>query len=836
MFNYKKWQMVFAGKLERTQELLYGASQEQKASWLRGIEFERGRLTSNRFCVAVVGEFNRGKSSLINALLGVRLLPADVLPATAVFNRVVYGHGKEARAYLMMKNGTREEVPVEQLKEYVTKLSEQAHRRTKTIEEAIIEVPSLFLQDGVELYDTPGLNDTEHLTETTLERMQQVDVVLYVISADAALSMTEKEFIERLLRTRSIRQMVFAVTKVDRLNEEDRDKLLHSIREGLQEFVRTALRGSDGRIPEDLREKASQILSEDFRVYPLSSTMALEAYQLNDAVKLTESGYTEFRDDLKKLLTRTQGYSICRQVSDTLIHILTMLADNMKQQEAEAFEVREKLPELKMVVANQLYQQLEAERKQREEMRAALPPALEKKLLQLTSFLLQNMGKEDSGQEELTMVVLQALPELYQQANKITKEFFFIESDSPLKRIAKDCYERQCSDIIDMISSETVKQEISSLFSGLFDPSDFHVVGHFEWSSSPVPCGMSVIKGKISRQDYLDMVVKTYEESVKQIRAYYESSLDRALVTLWKNREEQVQSVVMELFVKIDEISSSEGNASLNIDHKKAEALLAECLEQRVTMEEEFVKDDPGGFITLHVPEPDALKLEPEKREIPKPKSMKTDPGGFTPSHVPELDAPKLEPEKQEIPKPKSMKTDPGGFTPSYVPESDAPKLEPEKQEIPKPKSVKDDPGGFRPLHVPELDASKPEPEKREIPKTKVDNPPMNDINSPPVGYIFRIGMESGSRFRIGKGENGADESCEAAVYPDMLYIRTCPDWKRHEESKTLTIPFRDIENALIVRVRGMSAELQITLFDNKCYTLSSMRGNVLRIQQYIFR
>src|SRR6476660_5374268 len=49
------------------------------------------RIEGDVFRIAVVGEFKRGKSTLINALMGREILPADVLPCSATVNRVTYG-------------------------------------------------------------------------------------------------------------------------------------------------------------------------------------------------------------------------------------------------------------------------------------------------------------------------------------------------------------------------------------------------------------------------------------------------------------------------------------------------------------------------------------------------------------------------------------------------------------------------------------------------------------------------------------------------------------------------------------------------------------------------
>ena len=92
------------------------------------------KVADEHFEVAIVGEFKRGKSTLINALLGQEVLPADVLPATATLNRVTYSD--EPFVDVEYKDGTSEKVPIDQLENYVTKLTEESELKAETVKEA----------------------------------------------------------------------------------------------------------------------------------------------------------------------------------------------------------------------------------------------------------------------------------------------------------------------------------------------------------------------------------------------------------------------------------------------------------------------------------------------------------------------------------------------------------------------------------------------------------------------------------------------------------------------------------------------------------------------------
>lgn len=122
------------------------------------------QLSSRTYRVAVIGEFKRGKSSLVNCILGTEILPTDILPTTAVVNRIVYG--TEQKIEICYKDGTVKNTSVEELAEYATKKNEM---NAAQIREIIVHYPAVFGQNSIELLDTPGLNDDEFMDKTTLD-------------------------------------------------------------------------------------------------------------------------------------------------------------------------------------------------------------------------------------------------------------------------------------------------------------------------------------------------------------------------------------------------------------------------------------------------------------------------------------------------------------------------------------------------------------------------------------------------------------------------------------------------------------------------------------------
>ena len=165
--------------------------------WYCQIQEEMERIKTKKFRVAVVGEFKRGKTSLINALLGKRILPENIEPATATINRIVYGN--LPNAYLILKDGTKQQIAIEQLEHYVTKRTKESLENAQKIQEAVVEYPSLFCQNYVELIDTPGMNDDYQMNQITIDYLKNVDLAIVAVSAMNLFGETEANFVAQLV-------------------------------------------------------------------------------------------------------------------------------------------------------------------------------------------------------------------------------------------------------------------------------------------------------------------------------------------------------------------------------------------------------------------------------------------------------------------------------------------------------------------------------------------------------------------------------------------------------------------------------------------------------------
>ena len=195
------------------------------------------RLGDARCNVAVLGEFKRGKSTLVNALVEHALLPTGVLPLTAAIT--VLRHGARPRLVVRDTHGDEDERPFPELAGLVTDAGEGGNRRVATV---TVELPDDLLARGVQIVDTPGIGSIHaHNTTMTERYLGRVDVAIFVLAADQPLNAPERELIATVAESGA--RLLFAVNKVDQLEPGDRTATLHFVTDGLQ-----ALLGADPHV------------------------------------------------------------------------------------------------------------------------------------------------------------------------------------------------------------------------------------------------------------------------------------------------------------------------------------------------------------------------------------------------------------------------------------------------------------------------------------------------------------------------------------------------------------------------------------------------------------
>ena len=175
------------------------------------------RISEGRFYVACIGQFKRGKSTLINALIGDPVLPVGFTPVTAVPTVIRFGDRRRAR--IQAGDGSWQEVPASDLNQYVSE--EYNPENTKGIRGVEVFVPSRLLAGGMCLVDTPGLGSVfTGNSAATHAFIPHVDAALVVIGADPPLAGEELALVEAVAR--HVQDIVLVLNKADRATPEER--------------------------------------------------------------------------------------------------------------------------------------------------------------------------------------------------------------------------------------------------------------------------------------------------------------------------------------------------------------------------------------------------------------------------------------------------------------------------------------------------------------------------------------------------------------------------------------------------------------------------------------
>src|SRR6476646_6445718 len=180
------------------------------------------KLDEERFALVVLGEFNHGKSTFVNALCGAPILPAGITPTTATINHLTWAEKPQATAHLI--DDTTKKVDPKKLGDWVTIEGKEASH-VKYVE---VGWPAEILKDKVTLVDTPGVNDINE---------PRADAVLVLLDGAQVLKQSERAFLEQRILRRSKDKLIFILGKIDLLAPEEREEALKYCRENLARVV-----------------------------------------------------------------------------------------------------------------------------------------------------------------------------------------------------------------------------------------------------------------------------------------------------------------------------------------------------------------------------------------------------------------------------------------------------------------------------------------------------------------------------------------------------------------------------------------------------------------------
>ncbi len=262
--------------------------------------YEQNRkLKKSHFNLSVLGQFKRGKSTLINALLGEDILPTGVLPLTAIITSLHYSENK--RAEVIFNNGETKTIKYNDISQYVTE--KENPQNCKEIKEVDIYYPSSLLKKGVILVDTPGIGSIyKNNTKITKNYLHRADAVIFVLAVDPPMTEKEMDFLDEVKTI--VNKVIFVLNKIDIVSENELKQIIDFSKKSIEDRL-------------DIKES-------ELEFYPISAEkMQKEKSSYKNETK-------EFIAALEKMIIKQKGNIIISSVNDKLIYIKDHLLFNIE--------------------------------------------------------------------------------------------------------------------------------------------------------------------------------------------------------------------------------------------------------------------------------------------------------------------------------------------------------------------------------------------------------------------------------------------------------------------------------------------------------------------------
>jgi len=273
LHEYARLKLELAGIVR---SLLHTAEKRKDDISIHDCRHALARLAEDRFNLAIVGQFSRGKSSLMNALLGSDKLPTGILPLTSVITTVAYG---ESERVLLQREGWTfpQETRLDQLAEYVTQGRNPGNEKRVVLAE--VQLPNELLRLGVHFADTPGIaSSIAANTRTTRQFLPEADAAILVTSVESPMTEAEVKFLGEVRE--HAHKVFIVINKLDLAPEEEHGAVLMAV----CETVRAAF-------PELQPE-----------IFAISAKQALQAKQLHATEELARSGLPALEAALAEFL------------------------------------------------------------------------------------------------------------------------------------------------------------------------------------------------------------------------------------------------------------------------------------------------------------------------------------------------------------------------------------------------------------------------------------------------------------------------------------------------------------------------------------------------------
>ncbi len=271
-------------------------------------------LANQKFSIGITGVMNAGKSTMLNALMGQEILGSAVVPETANLTIVKYGK-PEANVFYWNKDewnrieNTAKEI--DSIKEFVNEtkkifgeeltnlIKEESHsekvdinnlaaytsaeasgKKCNLVKYVELKSDLNFLSDGIEIVDTPGLDDPViQREEITKEYLSQCDLMLHLMNVSQSATLKDIEFIIDALLYQNITKLLVVITRADTVSNEQLEEVINYTKSSIERQLKAQNKDS----------KLDYILNS-IKFIPISGKMAL-LHRTGKSKEAIDAGY-----------------------------------------------------------------------------------------------------------------------------------------------------------------------------------------------------------------------------------------------------------------------------------------------------------------------------------------------------------------------------------------------------------------------------------------------------------------------------------------------------------------------------------------------------------------